>query len=609
MKTPRRSLSLALVSASLSLSPSQAPSDSTDIDPVLLPLLDFHPGWVTRSVTSHDPKGGNGDGSGNGIPMEDGYRVLFHGKGEGRIVRLWMTADRARDVPRDYAELWIQIDGETAYRGNPVDFFEGRGPFQAPLVLGYGASSQAFLSYAPFAYLHEAKILFKSDPHYFQVTYRQGPGSSDGPNAAQITAFASDPAWHRAAPPPLAIDVSPGHPFTVARGPVVLSSLSLRAKPEDWCRLSVRIGAQAPVPAAFFFGLGSSSGWVPMKSALSLVDPGADLLMTRLPIPLPAGEALKIESSVPLRIGGASSAAKGRRSAARLTTQYREQMGPGTETTMPFFETSGPTELVSLVEEIQGDKPGDRTYLEGDEMIRTDQMRYPFQLGTGTEDYFNGGWYFRGVHENPFSGLPRFVVIDPGDDWSHARFSSSLYRHHVLDPIVGRTGIRFGFEAGPTGAFQPVRYRTLALGYTFDAMRPLATVKLASSFLGPTVPIESAVDAEASQPRETCPVRYSRSRTVAQIACPERARGLFLVRTYDAGVPDQEAVIRIEGRDAGRLFEAYANTSRRLAEDALWIPLREGECRDGWLSLEIDPTASKGFWSDIAYKLAFHAER
>ena len=279
----------------------------------------------------------------------------------------------------------------------------------------------------------------------------------------------------------------------------------------------------------------------------------------------------------------------------------------GTETTMTFFETSSPTQFVSLVEEIQGDKPGDRTYLEGDEMIRTDQMRYPLALGTGTEDYFNGGYYFRGPHANPFSGFPRFVVLEPGDDWSRARFLSSLYRHHVLDPIVGRSGIRFGFEAGPTGAFQPVRYRTLGTGYMFDAKRPLSTVEISASSFGLSVLIEAAVDAEASQPEEAFLVRYARSRVIAVVACPEGARDLFLVRTYDAGVPDQEAVIRIEGRAAGRLFEAYANPSRRIAEDALWIPLREGECREGGLSLEIDSTASKGLWSDIAYKLVFYS--
>src|SRR5262249_28750007 len=150
-----------------------------------------------------------------------------------------------------YQELWIQIDDKTEYRGDPVDFFEGRGPFRAPLVLGYEASSQAYLSYVPFAYHREAKILFKRDPHYFQVTYREGLGSSAGPDAAQIAAFAGDTTWRSVAAPAIGDDVSPERPFTVASGPLVLSSFSLRASPEDWKLLSVRVGAQEPVPAAF----------------------------------------------------------------------------------------------------------------------------------------------------------------------------------------------------------------------------------------------------------------------------------------------------------------------------------------------------------------------
>ena len=108
---------------------------------------------------------------------------------------------------------------------------------------------------------------------------------------------------------------------------------------------------------------------------------------------------------------------------------------------------------------------------KGDEMIRTDRMSYPLQLGTGTEDYFNGGWYFLGAHSNPMSGQPRFVVNDPEDGWSHARFEHSLYRNHIADPIVGRSGMRFGFEAGETGSYTPVRYRTLGLAYyAFDCL-------------------------------------------------------------------------------------------------------------------------------------------
>ncbi len=101
-------------------------------------------------------------------------------------------------------------------------------------------------------------------------------------------------------------------------------------------------------------------------------------------------------------------------------------------------------------------------------MIRTDGMSHPLQMGTGTEDYFNGGFYFLGAHSNPFSGLLRFLVVDPEDGWRNATFVHSLYRLHVADPIVSRSGMRFGIEAGPTGAYTPLRVRSLGLAYAFS---------------------------------------------------------------------------------------------------------------------------------------------
>src|SRR5262245_26747615 len=108
---------------------------SLHLDPVLADLLAPHPEWVTKLVTSHDPYGGNRDNSFEWAPVDGDYFVLFHARGEGRITRLFMTADPVHDIPKDYKELWIEADDRTIFRGPPQDFFEGNGPFQQPLVL------------------------------------------------------------------------------------------------------------------------------------------------------------------------------------------------------------------------------------------------------------------------------------------------------------------------------------------------------------------------------------------------------------------------------------------------------------------------------------------
>src|SRR5690606_38296537 len=97
-------------------------------------------------------------------------------RGEGRINRLWMTSTHGRDYPRDYKEIWFVIDGKTVFKGDPLDYFAGRGPFAHPLVLDRLASSGAYTSYVPFSYAKEAKILFRGTPEYFQISYQEGAG-------------------------------------------------------------------------------------------------------------------------------------------------------------------------------------------------------------------------------------------------------------------------------------------------------------------------------------------------------------------------------------------------------------------------------------------------
>lgn len=455
--------------------------------PVLEQLLTFHPGWMTRSVTSHDPTGGNGDAGGEGAGRDGEYRVLFHEMGEGRIVRLWMTSERWQE-PGQYEEIWIQIDGQTAFRGSPIDLFQGRGPWQAPLVLDVERSSGAFLSYVPLSYSREARILFRGEPRYFQVTYREGAGASAGPTAEELRAFlaedwAAGAAEGLGAPRPL----RPGAAMTLATGPATVDRIALRlstprpstpaSPPPSLAGLLVRAGDQPPVPLSFFFGLAAASdsaedaAWAPLRSAIHAVDPERGILAARLPIPLGQGEALELLASPGAAPGleVAWAAELGApRPGVRLVTQYREQRAQGGERALTRFEHPGAVQLVSLIESLADGRPGDRTYLEGDELVYIDGERYPAQSGTGTEDYYNGGWYFRGAHANPLSGQPRLLVRDPEDGWRRARFTHALYRHHLPDPIVGRAGVRFDMEVGPAGGYAPLSVRSLGLAYAFD---------------------------------------------------------------------------------------------------------------------------------------------
>jgi hypothetical protein len=599
-----------LLGASLAIAPGAA-----SITPVLEDLLSFHPGWITRSVTTHDPAGGNDDGYRPGVALEGDHRVLFHARGEGRIARIWMTAPRA-ELEKPDQEIWIEIDGRTAFRGSPGDFFGGRGPWRSPLVLDVDASSGAYTSYIPFAWSSEAKVRFRGVPIYYQITYREGPGAASGPTPEELSRFMTEDWTATVLAPSRRESPSASAPLVLATGPATVSRVDVRIPAGSLKDLSVRIGGQPPVPASFFFGLASSGtgadgGWTTFRSALHAAwapdAAGTGRLATRLPIPLAEGEVLSLEAAPGQEVPGIEAdvdLAPARRG-VRLLAQYRDQTAPGREATMPFFESDEPLQFVALFEEISGGRPNDRTYLEGDEMIRTDRMTYPLQIGTGTEDYFNGGFYFLGAHSNPFSGLLRFLAINPEEGWRNARFVHSLYRLHVADPIVSRSGLRFGFEAGPTGAYTPLTVRSLGLSYAFSDYQVIGEQQVRAR--GRRRLVHSAVDAERLELRRSFWAREGRGITRIEVECPSDARGLLLLRAYSAAKAPQTARVRLDGREVGVLHEMQANPVRSLAEDALWIDLSpDHRCGAGRRPvLEIDATLSPEPWSERGYTLRF----
>jgi len=93
-------------------------------------------------------------------------------------------------------------------------------------------------------------------------------------------------------------------------------------------------------------------------------------------------------------------------------------------------------------------------FLEGDEIFTVDgEFR---GQGTGTEDYFNGGWYFdQGAFTAPFHGV---VVKD--DTLSRI----AAYRWHVPDPIPFEDSIRIELEHGHANG-EVADYATMAYWY------------------------------------------------------------------------------------------------------------------------------------------------
>jgi hypothetical protein len=101
-------------------------------------------------------------------------------------------------------------------------------------------------------------------------------------------------------------------------------------------------------------------------------------------------------------------------------------------------------------------------FLEGDEVFVVDgEFR---GQGTGTEDYFNAGWYFdQGVFAGAFHGL---VVKD------EERGRIAAYRWHVPDPVPFRSSIAVMLEHGHANQ-ELADYATVAYWYQTEPHRRL----------------------------------------------------------------------------------------------------------------------------------------
>lgn len=109
-----------------------------------------------------------------------------------------------------------------------------------------------------------------------------------------------------------------------------------------------------------------------------------------------------------------------------------------------FLNVDGAGHVVGITHSQTGAYFGlhSRFYLEGDEQIYLDgSMSHAFH-GTGTEDLYNGGWYFKnGVQNRPLFGQSNHNYRDDRD-------RTVMVRTFLTDPIYFKNGIDFKLEHG-----------------------------------------------------------------------------------------------------------------------------------------------------------------
>jgi hypothetical protein len=274
-----------------------------------------------------------------------------------------------------------------------------------------------------------------------------------------------------------------------------------------------------------------------------------------------------------------------------------------------FLDVEGAGKFVGVSHTMEGRIPAGnrRNYLEGDERVYVDGSRTPQIHGTGSEDFYEGGWYFnRGTFSAPMNGEPGHEV----DSFGCQFVCDGAFRLMIGDAVPFADSLRFGIEPGPF-ANEPAVYGSTAFWYgdDEDALERTDAVdvgdagserahryqsagertELSSTFEGDDDKVAVTDDGRAT----TAPVRF-------ELRTERRNDGVVLLRRSDQQAAYQAARVLVDGRDAGTWRQPLGNATHRWLEDTYLLPeeLTEGRRE---LKIELRPVAGAPAWHAARY--------
>ncbi len=463
----------------------------------LATLAELHDGDRVFMRSSHCPEGCERDRHSSGesrfLSLVGDEGVIFEDEGPGAITRIWMTqGDGGISEPLD-EDIWIRIvaDGITVVQLPLPEFFNGGvPPFQSPLVRDRVQSGGGNVSYVPIPYRSncrvsllgavDAKIWFQVTNHDLADSAGVTPftGEEDLSGWIELLESAGRDPWAGVSGTILSGDavLRRGNRVVVGafEGPDVLTGFILRVQPEDWPDVHIRLifdgEIRVDMPLADFFA-GGRDGAAPARSLLVGSGSQRDLYSY---FPMPFFDRAVVQLSRPRRRGRrkvpVEYAIRRRDSApgpgsglfgAQLVVVDRTEPGRDLE----ILKAEGHGKWVGLAAEIGSVDGGEREYFEGDEKVFVDGALEPQLHGTGVEDFFGGGFYFRIGDGAPASFYHALhgMSFDRAD--GEGNWTTGMYRLMLTDAPTWTTGVRVVLEGGPTNTSSIVA-RTVAYYYS-----------------------------------------------------------------------------------------------------------------------------------------------
>ena len=608
-------------------------------------------GARAMQVSSHDRNGGNWDGwfgtYSHLYRDENGEYVLFDEQGAGCIYRMWTTFDLNYGMSTN--RFRVYFDDETVPRIDTTlgAFFSGtNSPFVFPLTGDANSSSGGYFSYVPLLYQQRCKVTVSGvqERFYYNFTYhcfdsadgvQTWTGSEDLSGVKQMWASVGTDPKPGDDEPSVYPGVADLLPFGttnlfVQSGAGTISALKIRPGTATesmltnvWIRMTWD-GATEPqvyAPLGQFFGTGFGEHEV---KALPVGMSSSNAYYCYFPMPFWNNAVVQLEnkgavavSNVAYEVNVLSNGYDPARCGHFYAEANRQKLTSGDRDYI-VLDTEGFGHYVGCVLSMTASHPDedlDMRYLEGDERVYIDDNPSPAIYGTGTEDYFNGGWYFnRGAFSLASHGAPYLHHEDGAESRTN---STSAYRFHLGGVIPFRTHIRFGIEHGDNYVHNnlPGVYSSVAFFYKKDIDGRILSAQLdvgdAASEQAFAYDSEGGVRVtnEWSYEGVYDDVLIADSGRVGGGACsfavPVSAtnHGVILRRRADQGENPQSADVFVDNEFAGNwalVDTNFSEVTTRWIDSEFFLPwgLTAGKTN---LNIRIEPVGAS--WSEYAYEV------
>lgn len=460
----------------------------------LLPV--YRTGSVVEQISSYQPSGGNDDGfSGRYSYLtreKDGKLVLADLKGPGVINRIWTP------TPTDDT-ISFYFDGEKLPRLTLrfIDLFSGKVyPFLKPIC---GNEVGGYYCYLPIPYRQSCKIVFSGKKIQFhQIQFRNLPGytvesyNSTMVNQAKLHIDSVNSVWNNISPElknyaqgrsanykirEKNILLKPGEtvPFFILNEPGRIIGLEVDAGTgfeglyKDVILKAIWDDENVEAiyaPVADFFGYAFGRGT--MRSMLI----GKKQSVNYCYFPFPFDKKAELSLAYRKREGQKqlpqqitikiyyTNIPRNITSEGKFYSVWRREINPQIGKHYEFAKLNGKGHYVGTIHQAQGLRPEMTYFFEGDDSISIDgKMR---MHGTGSEDYYNGGWYAMLDRWDRGISLPLHGSLD----YSLPMSRTGGYRFYMTDKMSFEKNFFIGIEHGPEGNAYPVDYTSVAFYYS-----------------------------------------------------------------------------------------------------------------------------------------------